>query len=121
MAATEQANNDNGGELSHLVARARKFSLQLPVVGKVAVPPPDELAFFGALGLLAAVSVIDWPVAVAIGAGQYVMARHMRENDQAQHDGRADKSTPPRKSTQPRKTTPTRKTTSRKPTKAARS
>lgn len=61
-------------DASRLVERAKKFSVRIPVVGKVPVPPPEQLAFYGALGILAAASVIDWPVAVAIGVGAAVVA-----------------------------------------------
>ncbi|MFZ0832147.1 MAG: hypothetical protein WAM92_03505 [Mycobacterium sp.] len=66
-------------EAAKLVEAAQKFSIRLPLIGKVSVPPPDQLAFYGALGLLAAVELIDWPVALAIGVGQAVMARHLAE------------------------------------------
>ncbi|MFY9920856.1 MAG: hypothetical protein WAL26_21055 [Mycobacterium sp.] len=46
----------------------------------MAVPPPDQLAFYGVVGGLAALGLIDWPVAIAIGVGQAVVARHF--NDQ---------------------------------------
>lgn len=67
-------------DASKLVERAEKFSVRLPVVGRVAVPPPDQLAFYGVVGGLAALGLIDWPVALAIGVGQVVVARHF--NDQ---------------------------------------
>lgn len=62
-----------------LIERAKKFSVKVPLVGTVRVPPPDQLAFYGVLGVLAAVSVIDWPVALAVGAGQAILSRHMSE------------------------------------------
>src|SRR5271165_2123967 len=66
-------------DASKLVQQAEKFSVRLPIVGRVSVPPPDQLAFYGALGLLAAVEMIDWPVALAIGVGQAVVARHFTD------------------------------------------
>ena len=63
-------------DASKMVEKAEKFSLRLPIVGRVGLPPPDQLAFFGVVGGLAALGVIDWPVALAIGAGQALMARH---------------------------------------------
>lgn len=66
-------------DVSRLVEQGKKFSIRLPVVGKVAVPPPDQLAFYGALGALAAGGLIDWPVALAIGVGQVVLARHFSD------------------------------------------
>ena len=32
-------------DASKLVQRAKKFSVRVPVVGRVSVPPPDQLAF----------------------------------------------------------------------------
>ena len=67
-------------DASKLVQRAEKFSVRLPLVGRVAVLPPDQLAFYGVVGGLAVLGLIDWPVAIAIGVGQAVVARHF--NDQ---------------------------------------
>lgn len=69
-------------DASRLVERAKTFSVQIPGVGKVSVPPPDRLAFYGGLGLLAAVSVIDWPVALAIGVGAAVVAHDAKAQSQ---------------------------------------
>ncbi|GAS88973.1 hypothetical protein [Mycolicibacterium brisbanense] len=69
------------------VRNARGFALTLPVVGRVAVPPPEQLAFYSALGVLAAIEIIDWPVALLLGAGQVLMRNEQRriaaENDAA--------------------------------------
>lgn len=110
-------------DASQLVKRAKKFSIQLPGVGKVPVPPPDQLAFFGALGALAAVGLIEWPVALAIGAGQALVARHLGERSAAQpaapsagdHDGAdpARGAAPASKAAAPRKAAP-RKAAQRK-------
>lgn len=74
-------------EASESVKRAEKFSLRLPIVGRVTVPPPEQLAFFGALGALAAVGVLEWPVAVAIGVGQVMVARQLTETRSADPSG----------------------------------
>ncbi|ART73179.1 hypothetical protein BTO20_35690 [Mycobacterium dioxanotrophicus] len=60
------------------VRDARGFALTLPVVGRVAVPPPEQLAFYSALGVLVAVEIIDWPVALLLGAGQVLMRNEQR-------------------------------------------
>lgn len=70
-------------DASKLVERAEKFSVRLPLVGRVAVPPPDQLAFYGVVGGLAALGLIDWPVALAIGVGQVVVARHFHDQPPA--------------------------------------
>lgn len=104
-----------------MVQRAEKFSVRLPVVGRVAVPPPDQLAFYGVLGVLAGVGLVDWPVAVAIGVGQAVVARHFTD----QHAG-AEPSRPPEReipaaspAAAPRKSTPRKSTAGRTSAKKA--
>jgi len=66
-------------EASQRVAEAEKFSIQLPIVGRLRVPPPDQLAFWGVLGGLVVLELIDWPVALAMGIGQAVVARHLSD------------------------------------------
>ncbi|MFN8032401.1 MAG: hypothetical protein U0Q47_03770 [Mycobacterium sp.] len=66
-------------DASERVAQARKFSIRLPLVGTVHVPPPDQLAFYGVLGGLAVLELIDWPVALAMGLGSALVARHFAE------------------------------------------
>jgi len=61
------------------VAAGRRFSVRLPVLGTVQLPPPDQLAFFGVLAGLAALELIDWPVAVAMGVGSAVVSRHLSD------------------------------------------
>jgi hypothetical protein len=69
------------------VREAETFAVNLPVVGRVPIPRPDQLAYYGALAALAAVEVIDWPVAVAIGAGHALASNH--HNRVAQELGEA--------------------------------
>jgi hypothetical protein len=54
---------------------AQTVAISLPVVGRINVPPPEQLAFFGGLAALAAVQIIDWPVAVAITAGHLLASQ----------------------------------------------
>lgn len=51
------------------VRSAHRFELVLPVIGPVPVPPPEQLAYFGAMGLLVAFEVLEWPVALTIAVG----------------------------------------------------
>ena len=60
------------------VERLRAMSLEVGQVARGAasfLPPPQRLAYYAGLGALAAFQVIEWPVAVAIGAGTAVAAR----------------------------------------------
>jgi hypothetical protein len=40
------------------------------------LPPKDELAFLVGLGVLAALELVEWPVALAIGAGHELARSH---------------------------------------------
>jgi hypothetical protein len=69
------------------VRDADTFAVNLPVVGRVRIPRPDQLAYYGALAGLAALEIIDWPIALAIGAGHVLASSH--HNRVAQELGEA--------------------------------
>lgn len=64
-------------EASREVAEGKAYSVQLPIVGRVPVPSPRQLAIYAALGGLAAVEIIDWPVALALGVGSALVSRQI--------------------------------------------
>ena len=51
------------------VQHAQTFTVDLPVLGRIRIPRPEQLAFYGAVAVLAATEIIDWPVALLIAAG----------------------------------------------------
>jgi len=53
--------------------------IELPLIGEVRLPPGDTLAWLGGVAALAALGVLDWPVALVIGGG-HVLAHqnHLR-------------------------------------------
>jgi hypothetical protein len=53
----------------------RGTRLEVPVLGTVTLPCRDQLVFYGGLGLLAVVGVIEWPVAAVVGAGHLLAAK----------------------------------------------
>jgi hypothetical protein len=55
------------------IREARTFAVDVPVVGRVRIPRPEQLAYFGTLGALAAFEIIDWPVALLLAAGHALM------------------------------------------------
>jgi hypothetical protein len=55
-------------------ARRNSTRVTLPFIGTVSLPARDELAFLGGVGVLAAIGVIEWPVAAALGAGHALVA-----------------------------------------------
>jgi hypothetical protein len=52
---------------------ARSLAVDLPAVGRVRMPHPEQVAYFGALAVLAAIEIIDWPIALAIAAGHVLV------------------------------------------------
>ena len=58
------------------IREGETFAINLPVLGQVQVPRPDQLAYFGGLAALAAFELIDWPVALVIAAGHFLASNH---------------------------------------------
>lgn len=51
------------------VDNAEHLEIDLPLIGALRLPRPEQLAYYGAVGVLLALEVIDWPVAILIAAG----------------------------------------------------
>ena len=66
-------------DVTKLVRDAQRFSVNVPLVGKVSVPPPDQLAFYGVLAVLGVTELIPWPVALGLGAGHALATRYATE------------------------------------------
>ncbi len=62
---------------AHETIRTYSRRVEVPVLGEVAVPPPDKLAYYAGLGLLAAFQVIEWPMALVITAGHLLADQHL--------------------------------------------
>jgi hypothetical protein len=69
------------------VREAQRFAVNLPVVGQVRIPRPEHVAYYGALGALAALEIIEWPIALAIAAGHALVQNE--HNRVAQEIGEA--------------------------------
>jgi hypothetical protein len=81
---TEDDQSVSHRQMARNVRDADRFSLQLPVLGRIPFPRPDQLAFYGALAALVAVELVEWPVAVAIGAGHALVSERARQPEKAQ-------------------------------------
>ncbi|MDM4721676.1 hypothetical protein QTQ03_19535 [Micromonospora sp. WMMA1363] len=57
--------------------RAFNRRVEIPMLGEIAIPPPDKLAYYMGLGVLAAVRVIEWPMALVITAGHLLADQHL--------------------------------------------
>ena len=51
------------------VDKAEHIAIELPILGTVQLPRPEQLAYYAAVGVLVALEIIDWPVAVVVAAG----------------------------------------------------
>ncbi len=58
------------------IREGETFVVNVPVVGQLEIPRPEQLAYFGGLAALAALELIDWPVAVVIAAGHLLASNH---------------------------------------------
>ena len=66
-------------EAMQQIREGETFAVELPVLGRVSVPRPEQLAYYGGLALLAVFELIDWPVAVAVAAGHILASSHHNE------------------------------------------
>jgi hypothetical protein len=55
------------------VRDARTLAVNLPIVGHVRIPRPEQVAFYAAVGALAAVEIIEWPVALLLATGHALL------------------------------------------------
>jgi hypothetical protein len=79
MTKRQTVNEKTSRNISHrdaveAVRDAETFAVTLPLLGRVRVPRPDQLAYYAALAGLAALEIIDWPIALAIGAGHALVS-----------------------------------------------
>jgi hypothetical protein len=58
------------------IRQGETFYVNLPIVGRMEIPRPEQLAYYGGLAALAAFELIDWPVAVVIAAGHILASNH---------------------------------------------
>lgn len=58
------------------IRQAQTFVINLPILGRVQIPPPEQLAYYGGIAALAAFELIDWPVALVITAGHLLASNH---------------------------------------------
>ena len=72
----EKSRSTSHRDAVNRIREAETFRLNLPVVGRVRIPRPEHLAYYGALGAMAAVEIIDWPIALAVAAGHALTQQH---------------------------------------------
>jgi hypothetical protein len=68
-------------------ARTSRTRVTIPMIGRVDLPPADELAFMAGIGALVVVGAVEWPLAIVLGAGHALTNR--RRNKLLQEFGEA--------------------------------
>lgn len=53
-------------------------TVQLPMLGQVTLPQPDTLIYFSGIGVLAVLELVEWPIALILGAGSVLADRQAR-------------------------------------------
>ncbi len=64
----------HGDEVDHLV-------LDLPIVGTLRLPRPEQVAYYGAVGVLVALDIVEWPIALLLAAAGHVLTQ--QQDDRA--------------------------------------
>lgn len=76
MAEKKARKGTSQREAVQKIREGETFAVNLPVLGSIDIPRPEQLAYFGGLAALAALELIDWPVAVVIAAGHFLASNH---------------------------------------------
>lgn len=74
MATTRSARGNGDGHKS-AVAQTRVVHVQVPVVNCGIDVPREMIPFYAGLAVTALLDLIDWPLALILGAGHYIVAR----------------------------------------------
>jgi hypothetical protein len=78
-ARAEMSAGIDGGDGGQGIRAAGGFRLPVPGIGEV---DPLRLLWLGGLAALATIEIIEWPVALALGAGSFVAERLARQEAQ---------------------------------------
>ncbi|MGN6751607.1 MAG: hypothetical protein ACTHJJ_03545 [Intrasporangium sp.] len=74
----------SGGRVAAQQATQRNtVQVRIPYLGTLELPPANELAFLGGIGLLAVTGLVDWPVAGVMAAGHILTTKR---NNKVMHD-----------------------------------
>jgi len=76
MAEKKARRATSQSEAVQKIREGETFAVNLPVVGQLEIPRPEQLAYYGGLAALAVFELIDWPVALVIAAGHLLASNH---------------------------------------------
>jgi hypothetical protein len=69
-----RSTHPRGRRAAHHATHRHSPQLDLPLLGTVTLPPPDQLAYLAGITALVAVGILEWPVAALLGAGHLLAA-----------------------------------------------
>jgi hypothetical protein len=64
----------HGRRAAHKATHRNAMHVTVPVLGQVALPPAEQLAYLGGIGALVALGLLEWPVGALLGAGHLLAA-----------------------------------------------
>jgi hypothetical protein len=64
-----------GHQAAEKVAEKNSLCVDVPMIGTLTLPPPQQLAYVGGVAALIALDVIDWPVGLVLIAGHVLATR----------------------------------------------
>ena len=70
------ASRPRGRKAAEQATGKNSLQLRVPGVGTLTLPPPDQLAFLAGIAALAALEIVEWPVAFAVAAGYALACAH---------------------------------------------
>ncbi|GAA1253874.1 hypothetical protein GCM10009609_16490 [Pseudonocardia aurantiaca] len=78
--STTDGTGGTGGTGAATQAAARTLEqnslhVEVPGVGRIELPPPDQLVFLGGIATLVVLQIIEWPVAAVLAVG-HVLAHN---------------------------------------------
>jgi hypothetical protein len=68
-------NNPQAQNPAHQIIAAEGFTFNVPLPRKITLPL-DQLAFAGVVTVMAAASIIEWPLAAALAVGHVLVTQH---------------------------------------------
>ena len=76
MAEKKERRDTSQREAVAQIREGQTFAINLPVFGRLRIPPPEQLAYYGGIAALAAFELIEWPVALVIATGHLLASNH---------------------------------------------
>jgi hypothetical protein len=66
----------SAGQVARRVVQDEGVSLDLPLIGRVNLPPLYHLGWYAGVATLAAIEIIEWPIAAVLAVGKMLADNH---------------------------------------------